>query len=197
MSKKFSSLCYSTKTTFIDIIKSIKWQIILSAVIILIGFIIGMYFAFAHVSLDFTDGDKLMCFLTGNMSNFSSLIYRVLSSLVVITLLLLFSKSKWLTPLALILIFYRAYLLGINIGIMLKFYGVSGIVVAILILFPMQLIQLLFFSMFYFALLSSQCSFMIKSVKKFVLISMGVVLILNIVISLLLLLFSPQVILVL
>lgn len=197
MSKKFSSLCYSTKTTIIDILKSIKWQIIFSAIIILIGFIIGIYFAFSQAAIDFTDGDKLMCFLTGNMTSLSSFIYRLLSSLVVLLLLLLFSKSKWLMPFALLLIFYRAYLLGINIGIMLKFYGVSGIVVAILILFPAQLIQLLFFSVFYFTLLSSKCCFMIKSVKKFVLISIGIVLLLNITISLLLLLFSPNVILVL
>ncbi len=196
-SKKFSGLCYNAKTTIIDIIKSIKWQVIFSAVIILIGFIIGIYCGFAYINADFTDENLLVKFLSGEMSSFSALIYRILSSLIIMLLLLLFSKSKWLSPLAVLLIFYRAYLLGINIAIMLKFYGISGIIVAILILFPLQIIQLIFFSIFYFSLLSGECGLMIKSIKKFILISMLFIIIINFVIALLLCLFSPNIILIL
>jgi len=196
-SKKFSSLCYNAKTTLIDIVKSIKWQVIFCAVIILIGFIIGMYYGFAYIGADFTDENLLVKFLSGEMSTFSTLVCRILSSVIVMFLLLLFSKSKWLSPLAILLIFYRAYLLGINIAIMLKFYGVSGIIVAILILFPLQLFQLIFFSIFYFSLLCGECGLLIKSIKKYVLLSMLAIIIINFVIAILLCLFSPNIILIL
>lgn len=194
---RFSSLAYRTKDAFIDILKSIKWPLIITLAIILIGFFVGIIFAFTSLSADYINQDIVLCFLTGNMASFSSMLYRILSSLVVLILLLLFSRSKWLAPLALILLFYRAYLLGINIGIMLRFYGLSGIIVAILILLPIQLIMLFYFSFFYWALLTDEKNCILKSVKNFFLISILVIIAINLVLLLLLALFSPNVILVL
>jgi len=197
MSRKFSSLSYNAKTTFLDILKSIKWQLIFSALIILIGFIIGVYSAFSFLPAEITDENQLLSFLTGNMSSFSSFIYRTISSLIILLLLFLFSKSKWLSPFAIVLLFYRVYLLGINIGMMLRFYGVSGIIVAIIILFPMHLAELLFFSVFYFSLLAKNSCFVVVSIKKFILISFAVILFLNLITSILLVIFSPNIILIL
>ena len=197
MARKFSSLSFNAKNTFIDILKSIKWQLIISALIILIGFIIGIYSAFSFLPAEICDENQLLSFLCGSMSSFSSLVYRIISSIIVMLLLFLFSKSKWLSPLAVILLFYRAYLLGINIGMMLRFYSVSGIIVAVIILFPMHLVELFFFAIFYFALLSKNSCFVLTSSKKFILISLAIVLIINIATSILLIIFSPNVILIL
>ena len=197
MSRKFSSLAFNAKTTFLDILKSIKWQLVVSALVILIGFIIGVYSAFSFLPAEFTDENQLLSFLSGNMSSFSSLIYRIFSSLIILLLLFLFSKSKWLSPFAILIIFYRAYLLGVNIGMMLRFYGISGIIVAVIILFPIHLFELILFSVFYFSLLSQNNCFIVMSTKKFLLISLAILLILNLITSILLLIFSPNIILIL
>lgn len=194
-SRKFSSLAYNAKTSFIDILKSIKWQLIISIIVILVGFIIGIVTAFSSISTDITEGEGLLSFLTGDMASFSSFFYRLLSCLVVLFLLFLFSKSKWLSPFALVLIFYRAYLFGVNIGLLLRFYGISGVIVAIVIIFPLQLLLSLFFAIFYFSLLKKDC--LPLSPFRFFLISIGIVLLINLILFLLLCLFSPNVILVL
>ncbi len=192
--KKFSSLAYCTKTNIFDILKPIKWWLIFSTIIILVGFIVGNVNAFSSITTDLTDGDGFLSFLNGDMGSFSSFLSRVLSCLVVLFLLFVFSKSKWLVPFAMILLFYRAYLLGLNIGLLLKFYGVSGVISAIIIIFPIQILLTIFFSVFYFALLKNDCLFFGK--WKFIIFSLGLVLILNLILFILLALFSPTVILV-
>lgn len=192
--KKFSSLAYCTKTNIFDILKPIKWWLVFSAVIILVGFVIGMINAFSSITTDLSEGKGFLSFLNGDMGSFSSFLSRVLSCLVVLLLLFVFSKSKWFLPFAMILLFYRSYLLGLNIGLLLKFYGVSGIISAVIIIFPLQLFLTFFFSVFYFALLKNECLFFGR--WKFIIFSLGFVLILNLILFVLLALFSPTVILV-
>ena len=194
---KFSGLTYKAKTTIFDIIKSIKWEFIITCVLILIGFFVGIYFSFSSLSSDYVGENIALTFLTGNMSSFSAVLYRILSALVVMLLLFLFSKSKWLMPFALILIFYRAYLLGINIGIMLRFYGISGIIVGVIFVFPIQLVTLLLMNFFFWSLFNADKICLFKSTTKFILCTILVLVLLNIALALLLILFSPNVILVL
>ena len=196
-SNKLSGLGFKARLTVFDYLKPIKWQLVISAFVILVGFVLGIYFAFAKATADYANEDLLACFITGKMSNLSSMLYRVLSSLFMLLLLWLFSKTKFLMPLALILIFYRAYLLGINIGIMLRFYGLTGIIIAILIILPVQLLLLCYFTVFYWNMLRSCNSAILFPTKKFLTISIIMVLAVNIALALLLMLLSPNVILVL
>lgn len=194
---RLSSLGYRTKLTILDILRPIKWQLIITGFVVLVGFIVGFYYSFTLASADCVNEDMLLCFLTGQMSNFTTMFYRILSSLFVLLLLWLFSKSKWLSPLALVIIFYRAYLLGINLGIMLRFYGVSGVIVAILLIFPIQVALLAFFGIFYWTMLRSCNSMVLFPAKKFILISLLIIVAINFAFAILLMLFSPNVILVL
>ena len=193
--KKFSGLAYNAKSNILDILKPIKWLLVFSAIVILVGFVVGMIGAFSSINTDLTEGKGLISFLTGDMASISSFVGRLCSCLVILLILFLFSKSKWLSPLAIILLFYRSYLLGVNIGLLLKFYGMSGIISAVLIIFPLQLLLNLVFAVFYFVLLKKDSCFFL-STGKFILICLGVVLAINILLFLLLCLFSPVVILV-
>ena len=193
--KKFSGLAYNAKSNILDILKPIKWLLVFSAIVILVGFVVGMIGAFSSINTDLTEGEGLISFLTGDMASISSFVGRLCSCLVILLILFLFSKSKWLSPLAIILLFYRSYLLGVNIGLLLKFYGMSGIISAVLIIFPLQLLLNLVFAVFYFVLLKKDSCFFL-STGKFILICLGTVLAINILLFLLLCLFSPVVILV-
>jgi hypothetical protein len=193
----FSGLTYKAKNSIVDIFKSIKWEFIVTTIILLIGFFVGVYFCFSSLTQDLLGENLAVNFLTGNMSSFISIIYRILSTLVVMLLLFMFSKSKWLIPFAVMLIFYRAYLLGINIGIMLKFYGISGIFVGIIFIFPIQLVTLFLLTFFFWALFKGGKLCLIQSPLKFCFVFIGGVVLLNLALALLLILFSPNVILVL
>lgn len=193
--KKFSSLAYSAKLNVFDILKPIKWLLLFLAIVILVGFIVGMINAFSFITTDLTEGEGFLSFLNGNMGSFSSFLSRLLSCFVVLFLLFIFSKSKWLFPLAVVLLFYRAYLLGLNIGLLLKFYGISGVISAVIIIFPIQLFLSIFFAVFYLTLLKRDCCLAIGK-WKFVIFSLGLVVIVNVLLFALLALFSPTVILV-
>lgn len=198
MSKgKFASLSYSIKLSLKDVLKCCKWRMILTSIFALIGCGVGIYFAFSSLPETYLDESRLLGFFTGNMTDLSSFLYRLLSSLFVVFLLWLFSKNKWLTPFAMILLFYRAYLLGINLGILLRFYSLSGIFVAIIIVLPLQLLLLEFFIFFFYALKCYENVMFCQNINNFILISLLIVLFINLVLVLLLLIFSPNVIFVL
>ena len=113
------------------------------------------------------------------------------------------SFSKWLTPLASLFLAYRGYLLGINICVIMAVGGVGGIVTSIIVVFPCPLIALALLSLFYFLIsktnrdlkLFGRCRVSNQRFKiiVFVIVSLIVVCLIE---SLLLALFSPKVILV-
>ena len=78
------------------------------------------------------------------------------SMILVMLLLFGFSFTKFCMPLALILIGYRTYLLGLNLTIMFICFGVPGMIVSIIIALPCQLLALATFCLFY--MLQCKCS---------------------------------------
>ena len=190
-----SVIAYKTKQSFLDLFKPIKWGFVIFASFILVGFILGMIYGFSnlsHISACDTSIEKLM---TGNLGSLTSLIYRFLSLVLILIILCLLSKSKWLMPIALILVFYRAYLLGINIAILLSCYGLSGIIMALIYL-PIDLCLIFVLVFCYLSLLRS-CENYFKSKKQFLLICVLLLLIGNVLLFLFLTLFSPSIIFVL
>lgn len=190
-----SVIAYKTKQSFLDLFKPIKWGFVIFASFILVGFILGLIYGFSnipHISTEDTIIEKLMI---GNLGSFTSLIYRFLSLTLILLILCLLSKCKWLLPIALILVFYRAYLLGINIAILLSCYGLSGIIMAI-IYFPIDLFLILCLVFCYLSLMRG-CESCFKSERQFLLICILLLLLGNIVLFLLLTLFSPNIIFIL
>ena len=141
--KKSSVISYKLQYSANELFKKNKWKLIITSIVILVGIAFGIIFGFNHLTENYVKDEFISKFLTGNMSNFSSLFYRLLSVVLIMALLYLLSLTIWTLPLGLILLFYRAYLLGINLAILLRFYGISGIVLAIFI-FPFQLLILIY-----------------------------------------------------
>ena len=194
--KKSSVISYKLQYSANELFKKNKWKLIITSIVILVGIAFGIIFGFNHLTENYVKGEFISKFLTGNMSNFSSLFYRLLSVVLIMALLYLLSLTIWTLPLGLILLFYRAYLLGINLAILLRFYGISGIVLAILI-FPFQLLILIYLVFFYLSLLFDKNGCIIQNKLAFVLISLGIILLVNILLSLVLLIFSPNIIFIL
>ena len=190
-----SVLAYKTKQSFLDLFKPIKWGFVVFASFILVGFILGMIYGFSNLSHLATNDTVIERLMTGSLESFSSLLYRFLSFLLILIILCLLSKCKWLMPIALVLVLYRAYLLGINIAILLSCYGLSGIIVAI-IYFPIDLCLILCLVFCYLSLMRG-CENYFKNQKQFLLICILIILLGNFLLFLLLTLFSPNIIFVL
>lgn len=92
----------------------------------------------------------------------SSFFTRVLSSLLIMLLLFVFSLNKFLFPLGLIILAYRSYLLGLNICFMILLFGFSGAILSVFIILPCHLVCLALLSLFYILALRTRqdyCNF--------------------------------------
>lgn len=189
-----SKLGDKAKQTLFDVFKPIKWKVVITAFLILLGFGIGVYFSLSVVTSDFLGEDTLLSFFKGQSSSLSSFFYRTLFSILTLVLLWICAKSKWLVPVALLLLFYKGYMLGAEVGSMLKFCGVLGIITSIIIIFPIQIGLLLCYDLFFwgqFCINSSVC--LSVGGKRFFAIFLLIVLLLNIVLTILLWFFSPKI----
>lgn len=132
----------------LDCLKEHKFLFIIIAsfclISILTGIIVG---AKTHSSYGSLDNFGVVDVTTGGLT--SSFFTRLLSMIVISLVLFGCSFSIYLSPIALLFLAYRSYLLGLNICLMIIFYGVSGTVISIIIAFPCQLIALAVMMLFY------------------------------------------------
>lgn len=77
---------------------------------------------------------------------------RLLSMLVVFGFVILGSINNFLSPLAILFIAYRAFLMGGNIALLIIFNGLSGLVIGLIVVIPCQIISLALFMLFYLLL---------------------------------------------
>lgn len=132
----------------------------------------------------------------------SSFFSRLFSMILVMLLLFGFSYTKFCTPLAFAILAYRAYLLGLNLAIMFILFGLPGMIISVIVALPCQLIALAVFLLFYL----SQCKCSkeycgcgrAESGRKLQILLLGLIFLLLICLleTLLLVLFSAKVILV-
>lgn len=187
----------------LDLLKESKIKIIIMSVVISIAFLTGIIVAI-KTKADYFDLNNLgvLCFEKGGVIN-GSFFSRLLSMMVVALVCFGCSFTDYLFPISIIFLSYRGYLLGVNICVIIAVNGFAGIVVAMLIALPCQLIVLGVLSLFY--ILTSKTN---KDYKKFgfcrvpnqkmkiVLIATAVLISICLLESLLLAIFSPKVILV-
>lgn len=89
----------------------------------------------------------------------SSFFTRLLSTILIMALLFVFSLNKYLFPLGLLLLCYRSYLLGLNICFMIIIYGFSGAILSIFIITPCHLIIISALILFYIILIRTRYDF--------------------------------------
>ena len=122
-----------------------KFLLILLGALILIALLTGVFTSIKLYNLD-NDIDltdySVKTMVDGSIYSFSYFLLRLLSCLIIIGLLLLFSLNKFMYFLGVSLIVYRTYLITLNCTFIIIKYGVGGILNAILIVLPCQLLFL-------------------------------------------------------
>lgn len=133
------------KYTLLSFLIVNKVKIIVMLFVVAITLLTGIFTASKYLaggqSISFKDYG-IVEFANGSITTVAIFFKRTLSFSVVLLLLLLCSLYAPLFPLSLLIIAYRSFLLGLNITLIVVLYGFSGIFVGILIIFPFQLLIL-------------------------------------------------------
>ena len=141
--------------------------------------------------------------VSSNGVNSSTFFTRLLSMLLVFAICLGSSYNNYTFVIGLIFLSYRAYLLGLNLCLMIVFYGFSGVVVSVIVAFPCQLLTLAVLAVFFIIMSRTFCDqrnfggcHMPKQKTKVIISTLICLLLLCLIETILLALFSAKVILV-
>lgn len=185
-----------------DILKESKIKAVIVSVVVLIALLTGIIVAArTHTAFASIDNYGIIDVKTGTLT--TTFFTRFFSMLFIGLILLGCSFSVYLFPIGVVFIAYRAYLLGLNICLMIVHYGFSGVIVTIIVAFPCQLIALTLMCLFFILMSKTIKDFKCfggcrvpKQRMKIIICGLLCLLIICIFESLLLLLFSAKVILV-
>ena len=204
MTRKNKNRVFRNAFDFIvDIIKERKIAVIIFSSLMLIAFITGIIVA-AKTKGSYVVNDNFgVVNISSNSVSASSFFTRLFSMLLITLLLFGCSFTKWLSPIALLLLIYRSYLLGLYICLMIALYGISGVIISIIVALPCQLFVLVIMTLFYLTMAKTfrenQCYRTYKTTKqKTKLLLIGILLLLCVCVceEVLLLVFNAKVILV-
>lgn len=187
----------------IDTIKEYKIRTIIISTILVITLLTGIIVAIrTSGSYDIQNGYGVVD-LSANDISTATFFTRLLSMLFVFIILLACSYNRYTFIIGLIFLGYRAYLLGLNLCLMIIFYGFSGVVVSVVIAFPCQLITLAILGVFFILMSKTFCDYrkfggckVPRQKTKLILTTLVLLLLVCIFESILLTLFSAKVILV-
>lgn len=183
--------------TFVaDRLKTNKMFVIIISVVLFITFLTGIIVAI-KTKIGYENLEKLgvVCFKN------SGFLSRLFSMLIVALICFGCSFSKWLSPLAMLFLSYRAYLLGINICLIISTNGIAGIVTALIIVLPCQLLTLCALALLFLLhrnLCKQECGFVSWRGERIKIIVFILILLFSICLieSILFAIFSPTIILV-
>ena len=130
-----------------DTIKGSKIVAIILCTLLVITLLTGIIVAIkSNVNYDKLQKIGVVCF------DKSGFFWRFLSMLFVALICFGCSFSDWLMPFAMLFLCYRSYLLGVNLCLIISVNGIGGVVSAILIVLPCQLLALITLAIFYLLL---------------------------------------------
>lgn len=145
---KFQNLKYS----ILHFIKTNQIKLIIIGVLTLIAFVTGIFSAikFSNGSTTIIYSDfGIKEFANGTIGTTQMFFQRFFSYGVILLILTVCSLTVILFPIGVVAIVYRGFLLGLNITFIVIIYGVSGIITAILIIFPLQILMLVIMILFF------------------------------------------------
>ena len=129
-------------------LKECKIKTIVMFVFLVIAFFTGVIVAIrTHSDYGVIENWGIVDIKSGGIS--STFFTRILSCFFIFLILFGCSFFDFLLPIAVVLISYRSYLLGLNICLMIIFYGFSSVLVSVIIALPCQLVILLLLAVFY------------------------------------------------
>lgn len=137
--KRSVNFLFAVKNFF----KNNKILIISLCVVVLLGIVMGVLVAIkSKITIDnLANFDLSIIYCDGNLE-FQGVVERFKSCLINVLLLSLASIHVLLLPLSYVVIAYRAYLLGFNLALMVCLFGVGGAISSILVILPCQLVVL-------------------------------------------------------
>lgn len=190
------------KNFILDSIKSCKLKTLILFIVLFVTFLTGIIVAIKTKSDWGTAGGLgIIDAKTGGLT--STFFTRLMSMLFVLLILFGSSYFSFLFPIAIIVLAYRSYLLGLNACLIIILHGFSGALISILIAFPCQFIVLIALALFYLLLCQTRKDYVcfgisrINNQKLIICLSTLVILIaLCVVESIILLLFSARIILI-
>lgn len=200
-SKRYSSFKYKAFDSFKQNKKVAFFLIIFAVIGLFTGLFAGIRYFNGYTIIDFNDF-SISAYLNGELGT-SSLFYSRLFSTVMVSIIIWISSiSIYLLPMSLIVIIYRSYLLALNCTIIILFNGLGGIISCLFIIIPCQLIAMLLIVMF--ASYAFKYSYIKRhfgfcnefKIWKKVMLFFFLILIINLIETLFLFVFSSRVILV-
>lgn len=186
-----------------DAFRTSKLKLLLSLFLMFTSLVVGIIIAIKFSSgagINLLKDYGLVDFVGSGVT--TSCFTRLFSIMLVMAVLFGCSYSTWLAPLALLLLCYRSYLLGLNLCLLFISYSFSGIIISFFIILPCQVIILFGLAFYYFLLCkcSHDCKFyggrVGRDKLKITLIFFIIFLLLCILETLLLILFNANVIIV-
>lgn len=194
----------SIKYAVIEFWQKNKFWIILLGSLMLIALLTGIFTSIKLYNLDndiSLDDYSVNTILNGNIYSFSYFLLRILSCLIIASLLYVFSLSKFTYFLGLALIIYRTYLVTLNCTFIIIKLGVGGIISSLLIVLPCQLLFLFVMCTLFIIFMDinkqkKQCGVVDKSSMNLMLVLLFLFLVIDIVEVVLLVIFKPTTILI-
>lgn len=160
MSKSYKKQSFFTQLKFYltDCFSASKTKIIITLFILFVSLVTGIILAIQYnsdLSMHLLKDFGIVEFVgSGVTTTFFS---RLLSIILVMLLLFGCSFTPFFTPLAILLLAFRTYLLGFNFCLMLITYGLSGIIISIFVILPCQIILILALTLYFFMLNKCTC----------------------------------------
>ncbi len=133
----------------VELVKENKIKLFILFSLAILSILTGIIVA-TKTSSNYNISDKfgVVDLSSNNISN-STFFLRLLSICLIFLILFACSFCKYLSPIAIIFLIYRSYLLGLNLTLMIIFYGISGVLVSIIIVLPCQILILSCLILFY------------------------------------------------
>lgn len=132
----------------LDLLKESKLKFIVTITIVVIAILTGVIVALrTHSHYEIGKNYGVVDVTSGGLT--TTFFARLFSMLLIAAIVCGCSFMHILYPLAMIFLCYRAYLLGLNITLMLILYGLPGVVVSLIVAMPCQLIALIALTLFY------------------------------------------------
>lgn len=140
-----------------DCIRACKIKTIIILVLTTIALITGIIVAVrTKDNYNITDYFGVVDVSANGVSS-STFFTRLLSMLLVFAICLGSAYNNYTFVIGLIFLGYRAYLLGLNLCLMIVFYGFSGVIVSVVVAFPCQLLTLIVLSVFFIVMSRTFC----------------------------------------
>ncbi len=160
MSKSYKKQTFFSELKYflLDCLSASKMKLIISSFILFVSLVLGIILAVKYnssASINILHDYGIVDFVGSGIT--TSFFSRLLSIILVMLLLFGCSFTPFLTPLAILILAFRSYLLGFNFCLMLITYGVSGIIISIFVILPCQILLVLLLTFYFYSLNKCSC----------------------------------------